>query len=146
MQHIFPLNRGGGGVGCVWCCSVCQPGRSVRWIDFLSQLQRHQLNTAWPASRISTSLIFLSEPEGPSFHRLTKALPVCGRRRCMCVCVCVCWTLRKHNRGKEGKKKRLLGKRGRFLNPLPPSSFLSGLGCGCVGTAGRGAGGETVNQ
>lgn len=40
----------------------------------------------------------------------------------VCVCLCVSGTLWKHSREKEGKKKRLLGERGQYLNLIQPSS------------------------
>lgn len=59
----------------------------------------------------------------------------------MCVCVRNC----KSSTEIRKEDKISFAKRGRFFNPLQ-HSYLFRLGSECVGTAGRGTGGETVNQ
>lgn len=47
-------------------------------------------------------LIFLSEPQGPSFHRLTKELYVDGEGRGVCVCVLDLVKVQQREGGKDG--------------------------------------------
>lgn len=63
-------------------------------------------------------LIFLSEPQGPSFHRLTKELYVDGEGRGVCVCVGPCES------ATEGRRERWL-KYVAISTPKPPALLFS---------------------
>lgn len=110
--------------------SVISDSQSVTQVDWLLI----SVTTPLTGQQVAFPPDSYIEAEGPSFHQLTKVLPIRGTR-CMCVCVCVSWILWKHNTVKEGKEERFLGERGSCLHPshLSPPPCSSVLAANVLG-------------